>query len=246
MLPISKLPEPLGLRAYKIDLRDHATRTAGYDNFKNYTGYSIVFERINRNAFYELRRQLLYEQRFVCAYCGQIIAQIINENGVAQMKTEHFNPQDETVANDLNYQNLLACCLGGQGNKGEGHCDSTKGEKVLHFIINPSILTQRDRTIMYKLNKVKEEVLILSSDNEKQEELNHKDILNLNHQRLRSRRFHTWKNQVLRQLGEERNWTVARVVEVRNSYNQITDGKHKEFKDFILWYLDDWLRKGER
>ena len=96
---------------------------------------------------------------------------------------------------------------------------------------------------MYKLNKVKEEVLILSSDDKKEKELKDKDFLNLNHQRLRSRRFNTWKNQVLKQLGEERNWTVARVTEVRNSYNQITDGKHKEFKDFILWYLDDWLRK---
>lgn len=237
MLPISKLPEPPGLRAYKNAI--HAA--ASYDNFRSYNGYTITIKGEIRNAFYELRIQLLREQKFVCAYCGQIVHSVVNENGVAQMKTEHFNPQDQTVANDLDYQNLLACCLGEQGSKGDGHCDSKKGNDILNHISNPSLLTVRDRTISYRVKTKSEEVLILSCDKDKDSELN--KILNLNHQRLKSRRFSIWKNHVLKHLGEERTWTEARVREIKTSYNQIMDGQNKEFKDFILWYLDEWLQK---
>ena len=146
--------------------------------------------------------------------------------------------------NDLNYQNLLACCLGGQDMVGDNHCDSSKGKKILNHIQKPSNLTTRDRTISYNVRIKSEEVLIISSDEDKNEELN--KILNLNHQRLRSRRFTTWKNSVLKHLGEERTWTVTRIKDARISYNQIVDGQHKEFKDFILWYLDNWLMKWDK
>lgn len=232
MLPISKLPEPPRLRKYKSDHR----AVASYDDFTRF-----------KVEFLELRQQLLKEQKYICAYCGQEILSVENENGVAQIKTEHFNPQDKTAVNDLNYTNLLACCLGNQHAKGENYCDSKKGEDPLNYLKNPSAINVRDRDILYKVNlrQGKEgqgEVLVLSRNDSKDRELN--EVLNLNHDYLKSRRFQKWKNEVQNKLGED--WTVSRVEEVRSAYVQLSNGCHKEFKDFILWYLDNWLQKTNR
>jgi uncharacterized protein (TIGR02646 family) len=131
MLPISKLPEPQGLRNYKI--APEKLIKSPYDDFC-----------YNETRFFELRDQLLREQKYVCAYCGQKLLIVENENGKPQMKTEHFTPQNETIANDLDYQNLLGCCLGGQDKAGIGYCDSQKGYKPLNYIQNPSIIRQNN------------------------------------------------------------------------------------------------------
>jgi uncharacterized protein (TIGR02646 family) len=226
MLPITKLTEPQGLRNYKI--APERLKASPYADFC-----------YNGARFFELREQLLREQKYVCAYCGQKLLIVENENGVAKMKTEHFTPQNDKIENDLNYRNLLGCCLGGQNMKGECYCDSKKGETPLLYVQNPSILSNRDRTIRYKVSVKSEEVLILSSDTNKDNELN--KVLNLNHQYLQSRRFQIWKNEIHRQLGEK--WTVVRAEQIRQAYFDTPNGQHKEFKDFVLWYLDDWLSK---
>lgn len=183
MLPINKLTEPQGLRYYKS-----SSEQLTYEDLSRYRTY---INKSGESAFFELRSQLLKEQKYVCAYCGQKLLFVENENGAPQMKTEHFIPQNDTVENDLNYQNLLGCCLGGQDKKGDNYCDSQKGSKFLSNIQNPSTLRSRDRTIRYKVNRKSEEVFILSSDLEKDKELN--TVLNLNHQFLQNRRFQIWK-----------------------------------------------------
>ena len=161
------------------------------------------------------------------------------------MKTEHFIPQNGNVDNDLNYKNLLGCCMGGNdsGVKGKEfrHCDSHKlGLPLLH-IQNPSTLTDRDNTIRYRLNEASEEVFILSSDDEKLKEL--VEILNLNTDYLREERFRIWKKVIKRQLGDKDTWTITNVQQVYNDYSDVSNGRHKEFKDFVLWYLNNWLSK---
>jgi hypothetical protein len=78
-------------------------------------------------------------------------------------------------------------------------------------------------------------VLILSSDPNKDLELN--KVLNLNHQHLQNRRFQIWKNEIHEELGDR--WTIARAKQVREAYTNTAYGYNKEFKDFILWYLDN-------
>jgi uncharacterized protein (TIGR02646 family) len=95
MLPINKLPEPQSLRNYKL----RRGNSASYSGFKG-------------GKFLELREQLLKEQKYVCAYCGQkLLVVFVELNGKEnqKMKTEHFVPQNGNVDNDLNYQNLLGC-----------------------------------------------------------------------------------------------------------------------------------------
>lgn len=228
MLPISKLPEPSGLRNYKKDNPES-------DDYDHFTSFSDHFK--------QLRENLLKEQKYVCAYCGQTL-----EEDVLLMKTEHYNPQTTKVKlepkdsyNNLNYHNLLACCRGNDRKKGENHCDSKKGPKKLQHILNPAILQNRNVTIRYKVNFYSEEVLILSTDPDVDRELN--QILNLNHQVLRTNRFNRWK-RATRHLGEVKTWKEVKVKQLIEDYQSLIEGrKHQEFKDFILWHLNDWIRR---
>jgi uncharacterized protein (TIGR02646 family) len=235
MLPINKLPEPQGLRNYKL----RRGASVSYVNFG----------RDDKSSFLRLRELLLEEQKYICAYCGQKILSvfIIKSDGSKEdnMKTEHFVPKDGTIGNDLNYQNLLGCCMGGNNSGVKGkqfrHCDSHKLDLRLLHIQNPSTLTVRDNTIRYRLNEESEEVIILSSDAEKRKEL--VEILNLNTEYLREERFRIWKKVIKRQLGDEETWIISNVQQVRNDYSDVSNSCHKEFKDFVLWYLDNWLSK---
>jgi uncharacterized protein (TIGR02646 family) len=237
MLPINKLPEPQGLRNYKL-------RRGAPVSYVN-------FGRDDKSSFLRLRELLLEEQKYICAYCGQEILSVffIKSDGSKEdnMKTEHFVPKDGTIGNDLNYQNLLGCCMGGNNSGVKGkqfrHCDSHKLDLQLLHIQNPSTITVRDNTIRYRLNEASEEVIIFSSDTEKRKELI--EILNLNTEYLREERFRIWKKVINRQLGDEDTWTIPNVRKVYTDYSDVSNGRHKEFKDFVLWYLNNWLSKQE-
>ena len=231
MLPISKLPEPPGLKGYK----------SMYPNSDDYIDFCSYQQG---QAFTELRENLLKEQKFVCAYCGQRLGE-----DVLKMKTEHFEPQKKVKLtietkkeyHNLNYYNLLACCQGNDDKKGENHCDSKKGQKPLHFIPNPATIQTRNSTIKYKVNPRSEEVLIFSTDPEIEKELN--QTLNLNHQMLRASRFNQWR-RVTKYLGDSKTWKAISVKQLIEEYQIPTNRtQHKEFKDFIIWYLNDWIRR---
>lgn len=248
MLPIEKLPEPQALLDYKKEKTD-------MEESPTYEGFTVYGQerdetgnRIPRNEtpFYKLREQLLKEQKYVCAYCGQKVLMVENEHGKAQMKTEHFVPQDGTVENDLKYQNLLSCCLGNDNRKGENHCDSMKGDRPLLSITNPSTWSFRDKDILYSVKNESQEVLLFSSNGAKDKGLTGrtKGCLNLNHDLLKTDRFSIFKNVIKKQLGEDKSkWEPNQVEDLILKYADTSDGHHKKFKDFVLWLLEDWIKK---
>jgi uncharacterized protein (TIGR02646 family) len=248
MLPIEKLPESQALLEYK----NEKTKMGEYPTYDGFTAYGRELDEAgigiprNETPFYKLREQLLKEQKYVCAYCGQKVQIVENEHGKAQMKTEHFVPQDGTVENDLNYQNLLGCCLGNDNKKGENHCDSMKGDGHFLSITNPSTWHYRDEEIFYSVKNESQEVLLFSSNESKDKELTgrKKGCLNLNHDRLKSDRFSVFKNVIKKQLGEDKStWKLNQVEDLITEYADSSDGYHKEFKDFVLWLLEDWIKK---
>lgn len=248
MLPIQKLPAPQDLIEF-IEAKSRDNEIPTYDEFKSYmkerneAGIKIP---ATTTPFYQLRLQLLQEQKYVCAYCGQQVLLVENENGKAQMKTEHFKPQNGTPENDLNYQNLLACCLGNDNNPGENHCDSMKSDGILIQLINPANLDIRDDEIIYIVYPNQEEVAVGSANKMKTKELTGKTkgCLNLNHDRLKRDRFSVYKNEMQRPLGnDEAQWDMQEVEAVKAAYLEHLDGFNKKYKDFVLWYLEDWLRK---
>lgn len=154
------------------------------------------------------------------------------------MKTEHFSPKDNTIANDLEYSNLLGVCEGkgseDRNKKREAHCDSSKGDTPLRFVKNPASLTKRDHRLYYRTSERLKTVQVEATEDELDAELN--DVLNLNEPSLASRRFVAWVTKIKIPLKE--NWTLARLKSIREEYDQPQDGKDIEFKDFLLWYLD--------
>lgn len=110
MIPITKKAEPRLLTAYRLK------PGAVYDG----SGFTPVKEAI--------RKSLLDEQGYICAYCMQRI-----HDNPLKTKIEHWHSQHS----DLDYKMLLACCDGAQGQPpAMQHCDTSKGHSLLNY--NPS------------------------------------------------------------------------------------------------------------
>ncbi len=75
-----------------------------------------------------LRKALLIEQGYICAYCMQRI-----KNDSKSTKIEHWSPRSKK--NEKDFMNLLAVCKGNEGVKGKEHCDTLKKNKK--FSISP-------------------------------------------------------------------------------------------------------------
>jgi uncharacterized protein (TIGR02646 family) len=260
MLKIDKLTAPEGLLEYlNIELQEELGIQPTYTGFTNFrkekdeNGQRILPNE--ETPFYQLRMQLLQEQKYLCAYCGQELLVVENENNVPQMKTEHFVPQNDVLENDLNYQNLLGCCLGRDNMPGENHCDSMKGNATFKHLENPAIINFRDKDIVYRVNKNAEEVLVFSVNDAKNFELTgikdektgkkaKENHLNLNHDVLKKGRYMEWKNVLSKTLGDDKStWDFDKVKEIIADYSDINSTHNKKFKDFILWYLEDWMAK---
>ncbi|KFB66767.1 retron system putative HNH endonuclease [Candidatus Accumulibacter vicinus] len=78
-----------------------------------------------------LRQALVAEQRGLCCYCQSRIR--ATPEG---MKIEHWQCQADHPGRQLDYNNLLGACLGGQGRpEREQHCDTRKGNNDLCFSV---------------------------------------------------------------------------------------------------------------
>lgn len=168
----------------------------------------------------ELRRSLLEEQGYICAYCMKKL-----ENNSSKVKIEHYVARDES--NELDYRNLLAVCKGNEGEPFEKQtCDTRKGNEVLR--IDP----QKEGdilTIEYTSNGE-----IKSNNPDFQEDFD--NILNLNNTfgLVKSRREAL--NSLKRNLGKRK----AHLTEdtIRRIYTRYLESEIKEsYVGILLWYL---------
>jgi uncharacterized protein (TIGR02646 family) len=106
MRNITKGREPASLTEHR------QTSFADYDNYRD------------KDA---LRTGLVSEQRGICCYCMQQIHPV-----EGSMKIEHWHSQQDFSGEQLTYSNLLASCMGGDGQpEAVKHCDTAKGNRVL-------------------------------------------------------------------------------------------------------------------
>lgn len=232
MIPIRKTTEPRGLRRAKRQNRD-----LRYEIFADHVDY--------REAFKELRLSLLQEQGSVCCYCQQNIAFKDDDTGKIRMKTEHFIPKNGPECDeskDLDYDNLLAACLGNSDSDKPNHCDSSKDQYRLKVLPNPAIYRQSnyDAYLRYRVKEKEGEVIVIPADPDN-EELR-KDIeerLNLNEQNLMNARFNIWKQtwQKVEKAGKVNIQQVKEVLEEFRFDTKSQNGQHKPFCGFIIhWY----------
>ncbi|MFN7922303.1 MAG: hypothetical protein U0Q16_19530 [Bryobacteraceae bacterium] len=157
MRTIRKAREPRSLTEY---------RSAGEASYEDYQGKE------------ELRIALVAEQRGLCCYC---LSRIRPERN--SMKIEHWLPQSfkqeelDGKQEQLAYGNLLAACLGGEGQPERlQHCDTKKADRQISR--NPA---NPDHAVEVTLRYLGDG-RIESTDPGFHEEL--EQILNLNHPKL--------------------------------------------------------------
>lgn len=107
MLPIQKQKEPIEL------VRFRATPNARYDGM----------DSVCKSA---LKKALLQEQGFVCAYC---MSRIEEENCIV----EHWEPQSLNLVSGLDFGNMLAVCRHENVVRAEQTCDVAKNGYRLKF-----------------------------------------------------------------------------------------------------------------
>lgn len=192
-----------------------------------------------------LRGILLVDQGFICAYCMKRIPHKFVEKNVSKddFKIEHYINQksQESIDKklDITYSNMLACCMGNEGQR-EKHetCDTRKGNQKL--TISP-LNEAHIRTLKYAADGS-----IVSTDDNFEIEIN--KILNLNEDNLKRQRESIYKfiDRVVKKEFSKPNLTRIQ----KNNYldNQIEwwysrkDGKFSEFCMVAINYLESRKR----
>ncbi len=146
------------------------------------------YEGGNFNAK-DLKKALLDEQGYICAYCMSEISLQLNEYHKPKIEVEHFKPQETYPALDLHYNNMLAVCNGLSETYPENvkvhHCDKTQGEngkingKVELRRLNPLTKVDSEDLLCYDLNGI-----IKSKTNLADVEFDLNEVLNLNNKVL--------------------------------------------------------------
>jgi uncharacterized protein (TIGR02646 family) len=218
---IKKRIEPKSLTEYRSSISNSELEKSHiYEDFREKTK-----EGCSEDESYNLRKQLLEEQGYICCYC---MSRIDCHNS----KIEHFKPQTKYKNFQIDYQNLFIACSGGEGKKRkEQCCDSFKGENELE---NINLLSNIEAYIKYsKIGKI-------SSPNKKiDNELNSR--LNLNNRILKRNRKESYQRLI--QNLNKRGWTNQTIKHDIYKYkNRDSNGKYYEFCEMIVYFLTKKLK----
>ncbi|EIJ41363.1 TIGR02646 family protein [Beggiatoa alba B18LD] len=219
-----------------------------------------------KQHFFNLRKQLLEEQGYICCYCQSRINLV--ENEMPKMKVEHFKPKSKYKDLELDYRNLLASCLGNSNS--ETHCDSKKLGKELEEVPNPESKEFEQFKIKYIAYKItantqgkesdkyisvmplwNEKIKQAKAENKEEDKIGlekndpltgiEEGCLNLNHQTLMSRRFGAWQgvsNIFYKKIGK--NWHIEKgkklATDLIEYYNKTND--RGELKEFCQVIID--------
>ncbi len=127
------------------------------------------YANINSEDKQRLRESLVAEQRGLCCYCMQRITAKLGA-----MKVEHWQSQTDFPERQLDYTNLLAACLGGEGKPQKfQNCDTRKLE--LSLSMNPANVEHDVERILH----YDKDGTIRSTDPAFDREIN--EVLNLTH-----------------------------------------------------------------
>ena len=209
MRAIVKGPEPRSLTAHRR--RPHCD----YDNYADKAG---------------LRRTLVAEQRGLCCYCmGRI------RDDRTAMKIEHWRCQRRYPGRELEYRNLLAACLGGEGQPAhKQHCDTRKGDRDLLW--NPA---DPDHHVETRIDYGRADGRIWSDDDRFNEQL--EDVLNLNCARLKNGRkrlldgiLDWWRHEKARLRGPVPRVRFERERERRSGGS----GELTPYSQVAVWWIE--------
>lgn len=178
----------------------------------------------------ELRKSLLEEQGYICAYCMRRIP-VRDKNSNETSRIEHILSREKYSDHELDYSNMVICCPGAINN--DFHCDKRKGEGDISFnLFDDPFFT----TLSYKSRTGE----VDSSDAEYNCQIN--EMLNLNNRLLMHNRLNVLYGviRVLDKIG----WTVTNIMQQISKWdNKDTEGRYKEYNGIVLWYLNKKLKQ---
>lgn len=176
----------------------------------------------------KIRLSLLDEQGYLCAYC-------MNRIDVNSMKIEHWACQHSHPSKQLDYTNLLACCIGHEGfSPKEQTCDTRKGGHNIKF--SPAIRSHRVNEII----KYDSQGTIISTDVDFNIHLN--DNLNLNKMRMKLNRRTVLcqiQHTLSQRLGGRKSTEIQKLIDFYIHKNSI--GQFSEYYGVIIYYLQKKL-----
>lgn len=193
-----------------------------------------VAHRNTKGAVYEaipeLRKSLLREQGYLCAYCMRRIT-ISDGTNVEKTRIEHILSRENHPEQQLSYLNMVLCC-DGKINSSE-HCDVLKKSHDLSFDLFSEPFFN---TLSYQ----SKDGLIKSSNQTYNTEIN--DILNLNNNLLKANR-HSALNGVIHFL-KQKGWKKAEINKQLDSWESMDrDGKYNPYCGIVTWFLKKKLRQ---
>jgi uncharacterized protein (TIGR02646 family) len=191
--------------------------------------FDARFDNLPASVKDELREALLSEQGYLCAYC------MCRINEKTAVKIEHYAAR--TVQNELNYRNLLACCLGGENGLGkERTCDTKKGSRVL--MIDP-----QNKEHMNSISYRSSDGTIFSHLGF---EKDFSDVLNINNKLLKRNRLEIIQNLNFAIYKKFKNNSCSKsfLVNALNKYrSKDSNGRLTEYAGVYIWYFSKKLKR---
>lgn len=162
------------------------TRCADTTDLSSAATARDAFNQIDKG---DVRRQLVEEQGWLCAFCmAHISEESVDNRGEHTMKIAHRTPVAVSPNEALSWQNLLGSCDGGQRYEGApATCDCAQGSKAL--TVDP---TQQGSVQRLAYKRGDREGLFITSDDPALL-LDLVDTLALNAGELPALRQETWK-----------------------------------------------------
>ena len=177
----------------------------------------------------EIRKSLLKEQGYLCAYCMRRI-------DLKHTRIEHWTPEAElSELEKLDYSNMLAVCY--KESEGISYsnqtCDSRKGQE--RITVDP-----RNSRHIDLIDYQKGTGNICSKDKKINEDLNDRLNLNCMSQNLPENRRAVLRRVImeLNQRCKDGNWKASDISRMLQIYEQPDEnGQKKEYAGIVLWYL---------
>ena len=215
------------------DFKNKERQNAHFKNFKISDGKSEVQESLESEQFH------------LCAYCMRRIHHT--------EKIEHFETQESSKVNanpheTLDYNNLLAVCNGISVHNSDNieHCDSSRSKSNKVLTINPL-----DKSTLEKIKYLRNGK-IFSDDEEIDDDLDNKKVLNLNNLQIQDNRKRIYESvKILIDIKckgkseELANKEIRKIVEDWKN-PQFNESKSrtelKEYCGIVLYFFEKYLK----
>jgi uncharacterized protein (TIGR02646 family) len=192
--------------------------------------HNLIWEALPGEEKRLVPEALLEDQGHLCCYCMKRIRD-------DAMKVEHYRAQSKYPDAALEWDNLLATCLGEGGPQHQQTCDTKKGNADL--TLDPRV-SHVARNLRYLIDGS-----IRSTDTAESRDL--EEHLNLNFEGLKRQRTQAYDAllaMLQKRLGHKRSWTKAKL---ESELARIRSARpFEQFLGAYEYWLAKWIRARDR